>query len=276
MINVNSYSIFGEREFWMKNLSVNIRQHFSLYPDWEMWIYTDRELDDNGYCRVIKKLTEENLVKTIVVQNERLPHQKRNKCLMMLWRMLPIWSNTDYVFCRDSDSILTPRQLQCVRTFIASGKAVHGINDAPAHNINLMGGMCGFKSNDFRQIINNKNLDQLLRNVHLDWDRHGADQTFLNNNIWPYVCNSALIHSLGGPNCRSDIKVVTNADISDIPEKIREIGDNFTNYIGAVGTMTDHRGSFTHKDIADFYNEFGNKSKCAIITAIENDYGITL
>ncbi len=208
-MNINSYSLFGEnRGNWAFNIALNFRQHVTLYPDWEMWIHTDCNDDDKGYFPIVKRLAQEGLLKLITVPNEGFQYQNRWKTMMMLWRMLPIWENTDYVFCRDLDSILTPRQLQCVKEFIRSGKIVHGINDNVQHDIPLLGGMCGFKSKEFVTKINYKDLNCLISNKYdsEQWKRHGTDQHFLNQYVVPVVRDSMLIHKLSGPNRRSHMK----------------------------------------------------------------------
>jgi hypothetical protein len=276
-MNVNSYALFGARKNdFAGGLAINLRQHLTMYPDWGLWVYTDEELPDTGYCAVLRRAAAEGLLRITVVP-ERQAVGQRWKCLMMLWRLLPLWESTNYVFCRDLDSILTPRQLQCVRTFIQSGKTAHGISDNVQHNIALMGGMCGFRTDTFRVAVGVKSLNELLQHSYPEhrWKRHGSDQDFLMEHVWPRVRHNSLIHALRGPNCRSGIKRVTDADISDIPAAVRERGDDFTNYIGAVGTQTDHMGSFSVPQIAEFYNEHGSP-KCSILTRLEKEAGYVL
>jgi len=275
-MKVNSFSMSGDKAKWSSGFAANIRQHFTLYWDdsWAFWIYTDHELGDEGYCPVLKKLAEEGLIKVIVVPDEGKLYQKRLRCTMMLWRMLPIWENTEYVFCRDSDSILTPRQLQCVRSFISSRKAVHGITDNVSHCIPLMGGMCGFHSPKFLEAMRSPSLNAFMTGIYTEsgYTRFGYDQDFLMNAVWPHFQSSVLIHHLGGPNDRSANKIVTDAYMEDIPQMVREKGDDFTNYIGASGCSTS-RGYFSSLEICDFYNEYGNVKKCKIITDIEKNCG---
>jgi hypothetical protein len=47
-------------------------------------------------------------------------------------------------------------------------------------------------------------------------------------------------------------------------------GDDFCNYIGAAGNSSSDR------EIVDFYNEYGNKEKCRILTQIEKDLAYTI
>jgi hypothetical protein len=263
-VNVNSYAVFGEkRHHYANGFPTNLRQHFTLYPDWTLWVYTDREWDDQGYCKVLRKLADEGLIRVTIVPDNGECYQQRAKCMMMLWRLLPIWEDTEYVFCRDLDSILTPRQLQCVRSFIESGCTAHGINDNVSHDIALMGGMCGFKSKEFRAIY--PSLNDVVTGFSNSWDNHGTDQNCLMGRVWQNVSGSSLIHRLSGPNRRSHLKGVTQARIRDINHEVLHRGDDFTNYIGAVGNSTPD------PEIIAFYNEYGNQEKCRIITQIEKD-----
>lgn len=275
-MRVNSFALFGDKDKWAGGFATNLRQHFTLYPDWTLWLHVD-ELPDQGYCAILKRAEAQGLLRITVVPNNGLMHQNRWKTLMMLWRLLPLWQDTEYVFCRDIDSILTPRQLQCVRSFISSGNAVHGICDNASHNIPLMGGMCGFRTQSFQQAFGHQPFDSLLKHSFSreKWQTHGTDQDFLVAKVWPKLSGSSYIQALEGPNSRCHLKVATNADISDIPQMVRDKGDDFTNYIGAVGTVTDHN-SFTNKQIADFYNEYGNQELCEKLTKIEQDLNYTI
>lgn len=273
-MKINSYTLFGNKEQWSNSFAVIIRQHLSLYyqNDWELWVHVDDDLSDNAYCGVLKELHKANLIKIFKVANNGLEYQSRYKCMMMLWRMLPLWENTEYVFCRDLDSILTPRQLQCVRSFILSGKTAHGINDNVSHNIPLMGGMCGFKTKAFREIFN-VSFNEFIKDKYSSnyWEAHGADQNFLMQYVWPRVIGSSFIHVLDGPNERYHLKEVATP-INDINSEIKNKGDNFTNYIGAVGCSTPVK-SYSNEEMINFYNIYGNTEKCKLVTDIENKLG---
>lgn len=269
---VNSYTIFGDTERWAGSFATLIREHFTLYPTWELVIHCDKDLSDSGYCRVLKKLRDEGYITLVTIPTQGQYHQNRWKCMMMLWRLLPLWNpSTDYVFCRDADSMLTPRQLQCCLQFIQSGRIAHGINDNAAHDIPLMGGMCGFKSKDFSRMF--ESLEKVVNSRYSEgeWQSHGTDQRFLMDHIWPSVRNSSVIHKLTGPNSRGHLKKLFNVNISHVPEKIQQSGDDITAYIGAVGTHTDVR-AYTGEEIIALYNEYGNKAVCDRITQIENEF----
>lgn len=275
-MKVNSFSLFGDHVKWAGGLNSIIRQHFTFYIDssWVLWLYVDKELGNEGYCPVLRKLADEGLIKVTVVPDSGEFYQRRLRCSMMLWRLLPLWEDTDFVFCRDLDSILTTRQLQCVRSFISSGKAIHGIQDNPSHCIPLMGGMCGFNTKSFKNIFRESSLNEMMIGSYTEngHTRYGYDQDFLMNTIWPRTKDSSCIHILQGPNDRSQNKHVTDAYMQDIPDIVRNEGDNFTNYIGAVGCQTS-RGQYSNEQIVDFYNKHGNKEKCQIVTDIELSLG---
>lgn len=270
-MNVNSYSLFGELEKWAQTIAPMLRMHFTYYPDWTFWVHTDREFSDIGYCKVARQLAEQGLIRHTIVPNDGKNYQARKKCMMMLWRMLPIYDGgVNYVFCRDADSVLTPRQLQCTLEFIRQNKAAHGIQDNPAHDIPLMGGMCGFRCADFKSLTKSNSMEMLLNKPKTyDWNVHGADQCFLVDFVWPRVAGSATIHALQGPNERFHLKHLFDVDISYLSERVRNEGDNFTNYIGAVEAKR------STPEIIDFYNQHGNQAKCELITKIEQDLGYT-
>lgn len=270
-MRVNSYTIFGDRQRWAPNFATNIRQHLTMYPGWTFWVHTDTPLE-GGYLDVLAELARREIIKVTVVPEEGRQYQWRYLCTQMLWRMLPLWQDTEYVFCRDLDSILTPRQLQCVRAFIASGQIAHGINDNPAHSIPLMGGMCGFQTKGLRQLTANQSFEELVMDRYsgVEWEQHGTDQQWLMRWLWPWLRFRSLIHQIEGGNDRSMDKRLLDVDISDIPQAIRDHGDDFTNYIGAQGTQTDH-GSYSLGEICDFYDE--HSPACSIVREVERELG---
>lgn len=275
---VNSFSAFGEkRNSYMTLFPVIIRMHYSLYPDpaWKIHLTTDREFsNDEYYGRQVNALREAGLLQLRIVNNGGLMWQQSVKGIGMLWRMIPIWnSNNDYVFCRDLDSILTPRQTQLVQSFIGSGQIVHGINDNDGHSIPLMGGMTGFRSQAFLGISGYSSFESMIESLGKPrsfWDRHGADQEFLMNYIWPKFYHSSLIHRMSGPNDRSHIKqVVPNLLLDGVSQKILSEGDNFTNYIGASNCINTTHGERTLAEMIAFYDEHGSVDVMRKIREVE-------
>jgi hypothetical protein len=254
--------------------------HFSLYPDdrWKVILHTDRPFNnDIPLERKVNNYAKAGLIKVNTVHfdsNQIWAHPVKG--VGMLWRLLPIWDvDNDYVFCRDLDSILTPRQVRFVTDFIRSNKVVHGINDNAAHNIPLMGGMCGFLTREFRHMTGVSCFEELIRwsNQRSDqWDSYNQDQMFLMNYVWPRVNASSLIHRPTGPNDRCMLKdCVPGLVLANISEKVLQEGDNFTNYIGAANCINTTYGERPVEYMNEFYETHGNVEKCALIKEAEKD-----
>jgi len=275
---VNSFSAFGERrDSYMALFPLIIRMHYSLYtkPNWKIRITTDRPFDNSSfYGKQINNLSEKGLLQLRIVSNGGSIWEQSVKGIGMLWRLIPAWEDNDYVFCRDLDSILTPRQAKFVQHFIESNMIVHGINDNNAHTIPLMGGMIGVKSKAFVQIIDFPSFAAMVSSWKMNssqWDKHGQDQVFLMEKIWPKVSGNSLIHRIQGPNDRCNMKdCVPGLILEGVNQKILDEGDNFTNYIGAANCKNTTYGERTIEEMSSFYEEYGNKEMIEKIKEAEN------
>jgi len=274
---INSFSAFGERrEAYMSLFPLIIRMHYSLYvnPKWKIRLTTDRVFDSTSfYGRQINSLANRGLLQLRIVPNGGSIWEQSVKGIGMLWRLMPAWEDNEYVFCRDLDSILTPRQAKFVQSFIESDKAVHGINDNDAHTIPLMGGMIGVKSKRFVSLVGFSSFADMIsswRRTREGWDSHGQDQSFLMERIWPKVCNDSLIHRIQGPNDRCHMKdCVPGVVLEGVSQKVLDEGDNFTNYIGAANCKNTTYGERTVEEMSAFYEEYGNKEMIAKIKEAE-------
>lgn len=261
----NSFALFGSRAVMYESLlPLNLRAHYSLYgePDqnWQFIINHDDNLHNLRYFPVLQQLNKDGFVLLNYVT------KPNNLTKAMLWRMLPIFfGDFNFVFCRDCDSLLTPRQARCVLNFIRSGQIAHGINDNEQHSIPLMGGMVGFNCIEFKKMFSLHSFEEMLKLCGYSedsWDIHGTDQKFLMEHIWPKVSTSSIID-----NCRDK---TLYPEVTLPNEAVIKTGDTFTNYIGACGLSSS---LLTHANpntiVIDFYNEHGNKNFCDYLTKIE-------
>lgn len=282
---VHSFTVFGENKYrFLPLFPLIIRQHYAMYKfgKWSIYLHTDSEIKENEYfySKTLLRLNEEGIINIKIVNQDDFLYSQRTLGNGMLWRLLPIWDDSvDYVFCRDLDSILTPRQMKYVTRFIKSGKVAHGINDNNAHNIPLMGGMVGFQTKGFKELLNNRSLEELEKSIGLkreEWDRYGADQEFLNRIIWPKVSKNAAIDKIQGPNDRSSFKdCCREIDFSHINQVVLAEGDNFTNYIGATNVKNTTHGEKTLDYMITFYNKYGESDFINRISEIEKESNIS-
>lgn len=226
---INSYSIFFSGYGYWDMVPLLVRQHHLFYDDkWEFVLHHDRaDLSTLNYGKALMAMHDERIIRLVYVSDVPI------LCKAMLWRLLPIWnSDSEYTFCRDADSLLTMRQKLCVDAFLTSNKLVHGINDNPAHNIPLMGGMFGCRNKDISNRIGLNSLSDLYNLVDYSdekWAQRGADQELLNSKIWPKFMNDSLIHNF---NIQKDVEYDNSTKYNkDLYEKDRV----FSNYIGACG-----------------------------------------
>lgn len=276
-LKVNSYSIFGKN--YCDTIPLILRAHHALYPGWQLRIYHDKELDGIPYKQVLLQLNQLNIVKTIFVDQPVL------KCRSMLWRMLPIWDpEVDYIFCKDADSLVTPRERRINEDFVRSNYVASGINDNPAHSIPLMGGMIGFNAKKFIEITGIKTFNQFISMAGFsdnEWQRHGSDQSFLNSKILPLIKNYTIIYrtfngasNINGLSC---VNSIPNIDIDIDAELILKYGDRCTNYIGACGTVGPLNVDFYNilnqygcNTIFNFFDRYGNQEVNNIIRQVEH------
>ena len=263
--NINSFSAFGElRDNYLSLFDVIVRQHFVLYPNWKLHLLTDRPFTKSDYYGdAINKLTEEGMIKLTIVNNDNTLYTKPLSGIGMLWRLLPIWDDdNEYVFCRDLDSILTPRQLKYATAFTESSFGIHSIHDNRAHS-GIMGGMCGFKVDFIKNKYSSfKNLIDSYNNDNNFWSNKNSDQLCLKN-IFRSEGHNTLIHKqeTKAHDRLSDHKNCINIIIKNVPHEVLNTGDNYCNYIGAVGLFcagdNDPR-NVTHKQVKSFYEQYIN------------------
>ncbi|GAH51524.1 unnamed protein product, partial [marine sediment metagenome] len=123
-------------------------------------------------------------------------------CRAMMWRLEPLFdSEVSHILCRDTDHSPTIREREMAGRFVDSGKALHCIQDNPAHSVPMLGGMISFNVKETLKHIKANSVDELLSSA--DWDRsklmeHGCDQHFMNRHLWPLLKNSSCLHSIKG------------------------------------------------------------------------------
>lgn len=189
-----SYALFGYNKArqdncfdfnsYLRGLMISIRMNRIVYPEWTTVLNTDRETYE-----AFKDLFD-GIWDLEVHINEPEP-----LCKAMLWRLKPIYLMQDakdwdkpkftHVLCRDLDSPTTKKEAQCVQYWMNKGSAMHAITDSVSHNIPLMGGMIGIKT-DMWTLRMPKTWNALLElGRGINYERKGTDQQFLNECVYP-------------------------------------------------------------------------------------------
>lgn len=275
-LRVNSYSIFGPNYYGA--CAMIVRAHHALYGEgWQLRIHHDHHIDSAHYGRVLKVLQAEGLVKLLHVPGPTW------KCLGMLWRMLPLWDyEVEYSFCRDGDSLLTPRERKIVEHFIQSGMSALGVNDIGQHSVELMGGMTGFRCIRFREMTGFGTWQQFLKACGHSgdagwWGTHGSDQLALARVVLPAV-RSELVCYRPFPGARAYPGTKTILEVPDIQLPDTEITryvDRLCTCIGACGFVGPESPNFHFvtdlgcQNVFEFFDRFGNQSVNEVVRRAE-------
>jgi hypothetical protein len=142
------------------------------------------------------------------------------------------WSNPTHVICRDADSVPTYREANCVYEWLESGLPYHAINDNDAHG-GLMGGLVGFRTEDFKRDTGYTSFDQMIKGQ--DLRQHGSDQNFMNKHIHPKIKKGLMMHKLKGAGIEAKV-VKTQVKEGYVDKKLRH-SDLISRYIGSAGVI---------------------------------------
>jgi len=190
MKKVISFSMFaGQRDghaddrwlYYRKFVPAVLRSYMAAFPDYLIVIHHDESLFVGYYGPVLVRLARlhPDRVRLVYVG------ESQAACLSMIWRLKPIWDcDADYVFCRDLDAVATVRERRCCEDFIETGFDIHSISDSVSHDVAIMGGMCGFRSQAIRQ---NRPSWQSLIDADPAFDWHasgGVDQIYMSRYLW--------------------------------------------------------------------------------------------
>ena len=192
MVKICSLSLWGSGyEYWSGALQ-NARLHKSFKSGYDIFIFTDifsfrQALNDPRIRAIIDELEQ----CSTIIKIDRTPGY-----MGMFWRMFPfLWEGVERVIVRDTDSILTSRELEAVRHWERSKYPFHIMRDHPGHTAAVMGGMFGgIVDTQMRKIF--EPLNSLFHTdreykINTGWQ---VDQVFLKRYIFPLVSHISLIH----------------------------------------------------------------------------------
>lgn len=212
-MKVISFSIYKDNpklfNYYLRGLYFNMRMAKLLLPDWEIFV----NIEKNTYLRNSNFFDDMGILKHLFFDGPR--------CANMMERFGPAYIPTvEAVLCRDADSCLTYREMLEIRKWEASGKDWHGINDNPAHSIEMMGGMIGLKPAALKRIFTS------IEELRAGWDlnNHGSDQQLIMNKLWPKAQES-FYHSK-----------LTNREPQPAQNPLWE-SDLIQRYIGSAGVI---------------------------------------
>ena len=134
-LKVIAFSLYGKNTFYYKHLHLLSRSIRVLYPGWIMRVYHDDSINPNTKCE-IECLKDEN---NILIDNtdfcniHKMPLKgsfsktwNAKYIHSMMWRWFPIGDTFVKIFSsRDTDSIVTQREIDSVNVWLDSNKSGH-------------------------------------------------------------------------------------------------------------------------------------------------------
>jgi hypothetical protein len=180
----------GRGVFFVNYLRSLVRNHWAVWPDWQLIIHHDDKAMEFPYWKCVEKMADKGLLKISYMG------EAKQLCKAMLWRMIPIWNlGVDRVLCRDLDSLSTPRERRAIEKWIASNKAVSSLHDSESHSSrDLFGGLCGFKAQWVRDRWASYNELVFKASAHgIDLTYQGSDMHLLNSELMPYAMSEGEV-----------------------------------------------------------------------------------
>lgn len=209
-----SYSLFGygrpqfdncfDFQSYLRSMHICIRFNRILYNGWDNVINMDEATYNSPYRKIFDWHQSKGFIKIKLWPNNTA------LCKAMLWRVATVFDydhpdwRYSHVICRDLDSISTYREAQMVKQWIDEDKAMHCITDSVSHVIPMMGGLVGFRPgyiNDILKLnINPEAAWEKLLSLSpgIDYNRKGSDQDFLNQVMYPRLCQHTTEHFIKG------------------------------------------------------------------------------
>lgn len=172
-----TFSLFGDNPLYCIGAVENARLAKEIYPDWTARFYVAQDVP-SMYLDAIDEYGGD------IVHCE-----KKNSYDGLNWRFKPLNEpDVEFWISRDADSRLSWRERNAVDEWLVSDKTAHLLRDCHNHGYTIMAGMFG---------INNKLFHEkygLLDLNNLNADYREADQTLLNDRLWPLIKHDHLCH----------------------------------------------------------------------------------
>lgn len=185
-----SFALFRGSEtkvfnYYLRGIYFNARMIKLLLPDYRMVLNISKEISDHWESmHYISSVSKEFDIELVIKDDS-------DRCGSMLWRFETLYSeNVERVLCRDLDSIITQREVDCIRQWEDSDSVCLAIQDNTAHSMLLMGGLCAFRSK-ITEMIPYEVYKEKLKSFNTE--HHGQDQSFLCKYVEPLVRNKTML-----------------------------------------------------------------------------------
>jgi hypothetical protein len=187
-MNLISYALWGTDPRYLVGALRNVDLARKFYPGWKLRFYCS----DEPSVRVHLFTVVEHDGDVEVVRD--CPHGDYRNLMSRLKGLLD--TRYEYAMTRDADSRPNEREADAVREWIESGKRWHTMRDHRYHSVPIMGGLFGVRPRYApwtQQSADAWLSKQASRPCPLGpwW---GVDQDFLQQEVWPNVRHSILVH----------------------------------------------------------------------------------
>lgn len=204
MKNVVSFSLWGTSPVYLQGAISAVGQVHEFYPGWEPRFYLGEDVPQE---------TRSALRDAGAVV---LPGMNLGPWSGMFWRFLAASDpEVSVMISRDVDTQILPREIAAVDEWLQSGRCLHIMRDHPKHEMPIMGGMWGCRTEKIR------NMETLIRQWG-KFDRYGRDQEFLSRVIYRRFLDDSWIHTdcitfppeqfHRFPTNRTDLRYIGSAD----------------------------------------------------------------
>lgn len=175
--------LFGNTTYYTEALQYNLLAARSLFPDWEILVYSDNSDKQN--------LLDPRVNAKAIPMGGRPVHD----CLGMMWRWIPLFDKeVKYVASRDTDALMIPDERFALEEFIQIGGGVHNFSAHPQHNIRMMGGLSAVDAEQFRSRTPYKKFEEFISGY--DFSKHGSDQEFIRTRIFDLLEDKSVEHKI--------------------------------------------------------------------------------
>ena len=182
-----SFCIYGCNPKYYAGLWENIHIIRDVFPKARIFIIAGKPVDPVLFQPILDYVDKTKRIKVIYTNHSGV--------INMIFRYIPILHcdpaaqppEFDYLFVRDTDSIINKRDIWCITDFIArcktSAYSAHVIRDHFYHRSRLTGGLTGFTVRGMKAVY--QVLDEKIANIsEADFSEYGKDEAFLNENLY--------------------------------------------------------------------------------------------
>ena len=270
-MKIYSTALFGTGDKYAQYLPAFVLGALNLFPQSEGWcvrVQVDDDLIDHTRAGAMLACL---FGAGVIDLRVRAPAPLTKA---MLWRVAPVFEvDSEFVFCRDIDAPPMPRDRAVCETFMRSPASIGTCHDNVAH-AGVMGGLCHFRSKEFREQSGLYTLDDLYRYAAQSaeqWGQHGTDQNVLNRLVVERPKLVLLEHRYGGwvegkptDNARRPGTYPCKAWSTPTPNVGKPPStraDHLGNHLGCAG--------YDHHTAREYWETFGDPEIARVVNSCE-------